>query len=959
MHGAALSARPAEVFVGRKQELIALAAALDKASANEPRLVLIQGEAGIGKSSLIARFLKDNQTMPVAAASGEESEAYLPYGIVQQLATSGAGLTPGALDGLDLLSQHPPPPDADPLAVGAELLALISGLQGSGSQGGGSQGGGSQGCEVVALLIEDLQWIDLASARALLFALRRLSADRVLVLLSSRAGASPQLGEGWERFFASDRRVTRLILSGLATDETDMLCRALGRSGLTARNAERLREHTAGNPLLIRALLAELTDRELRVAEGPLHAPRSLAELVAHRLATLSQAARDVVAATAVLGNHCSLAEVAHVTGAADSSAALGETERAGFLLERETPSGWQVSFAHPLLRQAVYQNLGAERRRALHLRAAAAVAGEAALAHRSAAAVGPDPELATDLDEAADKAAQAGKLSLAARYRQQAAAITVRGPERDEHILSAFELLVRSADAAGAEAARPVVEQLPASARRDAALGQLAVITARPLEAQNRLRSAWDAGDPVTDAVARAEAASGLGILLGISGSFTESSIWLDRALASTSGTEARFNAARGMRAVLLTLSGAGGTALDLFRDLPQRAALVPLAQTDAVTYRGLVKLWTGNLEGAVGDLALVVSRIHAGLQLRFPGQPLAYLSEAEFRLGRWDQCQSHAELAVSLARDADRSYDLPFVHSAAARVPACRGDWAVAATHVTAAREAARPFGGLAEIFAASARSVVAFARDDPQEALRGAAMALAIPEIDRYDDPSAFWWRSLQIWALIRTGQLDYAATILAAFESRAAARDEHLAQINAAWLRGLLAMARDELEQAGQVLAQGSDLCDREPLPFHRGLLDIEHGRCLSRLRQRKAAITAFRAADEIFTALGAMPFAQSARAELAAMGVRPRHGDDLDFRGLTSQELRVAKAVAAGLSNREVASQLYLSPKTVEFHLSSIFAKLGVSSRHQLAARIPSLEVPGVPARRERSGQGKT
>jgi DNA-binding CsgD family transcriptional regulator len=941
---AVLSAGPAEVFVGRQPELITLAAALDMASAGVPRFVLVQGEAGIGKSSLIARFLADSQNMPVLAASCEESEAYLPYGLVQQLSAGAARLSPDALDGLDLLCAHPSPADANPLAVGAELLALISALQGG---------------EAVALLIEDLQWIDLASARALLFAFRRLSADRVLVLLTSRAGPSPQLGEGWERFFAGDRRVARLILRGLATDETGLLCRALGRPGLTARSVERLRQHTAGNPLLIRAVLAELTDRELRAVDGPLHAPTSLGEVVAHRLATISPGARDVVAAAAVLGDHCSLAQVASVTGVADSSAALGEAEGAGLLLERETPSGWQVSFTHPLFRQAVYQNLGAERRRALHLRAAAAVAGEAGLAHRSAAAVGPDAQLATDLDEAADKAALAGKLSLAARYRQQAAAFTVCGPERDERLLSAFELLVRSADACGADDARPIVEQLPASSRRDAALGQLAVMRARPLDAENLLRAAWNAGDEVKDAAARAEAALGLGVLLGISGSFAESASWLDRALAIASGTEPRFNAARGMRALLLALSGRAGTALDLFRDLPQRAAMVPLEHTDAVTYRGLVKLWTGSLDGAVDDLALVVSRFHAGLQLRFPGQPLAYLSEAEFRLGRWDDSQGHAELAVSLARDADRRYDLPFVHSAAARVPACRGDWAAAASHVHAGREAARPFGGLAEIFVASARSIVAFARDDPHEALRGAAMALAIPEIDCYDDPSAFWWRPLQIWALIRTGQLDGAATVLAAFESRAVERDERLARINAAWLYGQLEMARDEPQQAGRALALGSELCGGEPFPFHRGLLKLEHGRCLSRLRQRKAAIAAFGAADEIFTALGAQPFAQSARARLAALGVRQRHGDDPDLRGLTVQELRVARAVAAGLSNREVAAQLYVSPKTVEYHMSSIFAKLGVSSRHQLAARIPLREVRATAARQESSDQGKT
>jgi DNA-binding CsgD family transcriptional regulator len=944
LNSAEPSARPAEVFVGRQQELAALAAALDDVSAGEPRFMLIQGEAGIGKSSLITRFLAGYPDLPVVTASGEESEAYLPYGLVQQLAASGARISPDALCGLDLLSAVPPRADADPLAVGVELLALVSSLQGSG---------------VVALVIEDLQWIDLASARALLFAFRRLSADRVLVLLSSRPGASPQLGEGWERFVGSDRRVSRLSLSGLGDEEIGALCGALGRVGLTSRSLQRLREHTAGNPLLTRALLAELTDQELTAAAGSLHAPSSLAEVVAHRLTTLPLAARDVVAAVAVLGDHCSLGDVAEVIDMADPAAALAEAERAAFLAERHAASGWQISFVHPLFRQAVYQDLGAERRRALHLRAAAAMAGEAALAHRSAAAIAPDRKLATDLDEAASKAVLAGTLSLAARYRQQAAAVTARGPERDERTLSAFELLVRSADAALAEAARPDVEQLPASSRRDAALGQLALITARPLEAQTLLRAAWDSYDPLTDIAAGAEAALGLGILLGISGGFTESTIWLNRALASASGDEPWLSAARGMLAGLVTLSGGASKALGLFRDLPQRAAMVPMAQTDAVTYRGLVKLWTGDLEGAVDDLDLVVSRMQAGMQLRFPGQPLAYLSEAEFRLGRWDHSQGHAELAVSLARDADRRYDLPFVHSAAVRVPACRGDWAAAAAHIAAAEDAARTFGGFAEIFAASARCILGFARDDPREALRGAAMALAVPEIDCYDDPSAFWWRPLQIWALIRIAEPDHAATTLAAFESRAAERDEHLALINGAWLRGLLAMAKGELDQAHRALLLGSDLCGREPFPFHRGLLSLDRGRCLFRLQQRKAAISAFRSADEIFTALGAHPFAQSARLQLAALGVRARHGDDAGLGGLTVQELRVARAVAAGLSNREVASQLYLSPKTVEYHLSSVFTKLGVSSRHQLAARIPDREVPAIPTRRKASAQGKT
>jgi DNA-binding CsgD family transcriptional regulator len=919
--------RPARVFVGRLPELAALRAALAAARAGEPHVVLIQGEAGIGKSSLVSEFLGGQRGVPVVAASGEEAEAFLPYGVVQQLAAGAAAVSAGALTGLKLLSPGPRA-DADPLRVGVDLLALLSSLQGG---------------EAVAVVIEDLQWIDLASARALLFACRRLGADRVLVVFTCRPGGMSQLGEGWERFVSGDRRCARLTLTGLEVDEVGMLCRALGRAGLSDRTFGRLRQYTGGNPLLARALLAELTDDTLNAPGGLVRAPRSLAEAIQLRLAALSAAARDVVAAAAVLGEHSTLVDAAAVAGTTDAAAALGEAERAGILLEEETPAGWRVSFPHLLVRQAVYAGLGAKRRRALHLRAAAIVGGENSLAHRTAAAAGADRELASDLDQAASKAAAAGKLRLAARYLQQAASVSQAGPERDERVLSSFELLVRAADVALAEAARPVVESLPVSARRDAALGQLALLAARPVDARSLLQAAWDAHDPMAEASAGAEAAIGLGMLFGISGSFTDSTVWVDRALSSATGSETWYDTARGMRAIPFALGGQGDKALGLFGDLPERAAMVPTARTESVAYRGLVKLWTGDLRGAIDDLGVAVKRIKAGLQVRFPGQPLAFLAEAEFRRGRWDDCQDHADLAVSLARDADLYYDLPIVHSAAARVPACRGHWTVAAGHVQAAEDAARTFGGFAEIFAASARGILGFARDDPGEVLLGAATALAVPEIGCYDDPAAFWWRPLQIWALIRTGRLGDAEAILAAFESRAADRGESLALINAAWLRGSLAMTRGELEQAGQVLRKGCQASAGGPFPFHRGLLNLQYGRCLAQLRRRKAAIAAVRAADGIFSALAARPFARAAAAELTALGVRPRGGGDPGLPGLTAQELRVARLVASGLSNREAAAQLYLSPKTVEYHLASVFTKLGISHRHELAARVRGRE----------------
>jgi DNA-binding CsgD family transcriptional regulator len=930
MDGDRQSAAPARVFVGRRPELGALAVALAAARAGEPQVVLVQGEAGIGKSSLIFEFAGSQSGVPAIIASGEAAEAALPYGVVQQLA---AAASPGVLAGLGLLSRGPPG-GADPLAVGVELLALISALQGD---------------DAAVLVVEDLQWADLPSARALLFACRRLAADRVLVVLSCRPEGMARLGEGWARFAGGDRRASGLTLGGLDVEELGLLCRRLGRRGMSDRAVRRLADYTGGNPLLARALLAELPDEALTATDGSLRAPRSLAGLILPRLAALPPPVRDLVVAASVLGGHCALADAAALAGTADPAAALGEAERAGFLTEQSAMPGRVVRFVHLLIRQAVYDDLGPGRRRRLHLHAAAIVAGPDALAHRAAAAVGPDPQLAADLSTAAAAAVEAGKLLLAAGYLQQAAAVTERGPARDERILLAFELQVQAADVSAADAARPVIEQLLAGTRRNTALGQLALQSARPWDAEALLRAAWDARDQAGQGDGGGEAALWLGQLLGISGSFTEGVMWLDRALGGGTGGEPWYDAARCIRSYAFALSGDSGRALDLFGDLPGPATAVPAGRTDVLTYRGIARLSAGDLHAAAADLAVAVHRIRAGLQVRFPEPPLAFLAEAEFRLGRWDDAQGHAELAVSLTRDADRDYHLAFVHSLAVPVAACRGEWAAATAHAQAAEQAAGIFGGLASIYAASARAILGFARDDPHEALRGAALALAVPQADRYGCPAASWWRPAQIWALIGTGELDQAEAVLAAFGSGAAARGEPGALIHAAWLGGTLAMAHGDLGQAGQVLQEGRRAARDVPLPFHRALLDLQHGRCLARLHRRGAATDAVRAARDLFRGLQAGPFLRACESQLTALGLRPRPGGDPGLPGLTGQELRVARLIASGMSNRQAAAQLYLSPKTVEYHLAHAYTKLGVHSRHQLTTLIGGQESPAAPA----------
>jgi predicted ATPase len=178
-----MQAGPVRVFVGRRRELAALTTALSSARSGEPRVVMLEGEAGIGKSSLVFEFLAAHRKVFALIASAAEAESAIPFGVVQQLLAGAASASPGVVSGLPLLAAGPRA-DADPMRVGAELLAMISELQKR---------------EALAIVIEDLQWADLLSARALLFAFRRLRADQIVAIVTVRPGATVPLGPGWAR----------------------------------------------------------------------------------------------------------------------------------------------------------------------------------------------------------------------------------------------------------------------------------------------------------------------------------------------------------------------------------------------------------------------------------------------------------------------------------------------------------------------------------------------------------------------------------------------------------------------------------------------------------------------------------------------------------------------------------------------------------------------------------------
>ncbi|HME67713.1 MAG TPA: AAA family ATPase, partial [Streptosporangiaceae bacterium] len=259
-------------FVGRQSELGILDERFAAAEMGHPQVVYVEGEAGGGKSTLLSRFLGSLPDAVILQVDGDEAETLLSYGIVDQL-------QPGTVTA----------PGTDPMAVGARLLDLLDRLQAGG--------------RVVVLAIDDLQWADRPSSRAVLFALRRLRADKVLAVVSARAGE--RVDPGWARFAGGDSRVTRVRLGGLSPGDLTELASALGLGVLSQRGASRLAAHTGGNALYCRALLDEIGIVALSTAgDRGLPAPRELSAVILARVAALPTATQSFLAAASVLGQH-------------------------------------------------------------------------------------------------------------------------------------------------------------------------------------------------------------------------------------------------------------------------------------------------------------------------------------------------------------------------------------------------------------------------------------------------------------------------------------------------------------------------------------------------------------------------------------------------------------------------------------------------------------------------------
>jgi DNA-binding CsgD family transcriptional regulator len=805
---------------------------------------------------------------------------------------------------------------SNPFAVGAELLSLLGSLQDGGP---------------VLLVLDDAHWIDPPSAAALLFALRRLYADRVCALIATRPGGDERGGPGWSRFLDDGERARRIRLGGLDEHEVRSFVGSLVSTPLSGGAAARLRAHTDGHPLYIRALVDELPAQSLNSEHGPLPAPHSFAATVLARLATLSPAARDLAAAAAVSGPRCRADRALAAAGLDGTLTPLDEVLAAGVLVLVPGRLPTEIQFAHPLTRAAVYDDLSPSGRRDLHLALARLTDAPESLAHRVAASHGADDELAAELADTGADEVMAGRLKAGVDHLILASRIAADRDLGERALLRAVDALGLAGDVPRARELREAVERCADSPRRSFALGcMIASQDGRLDESVQRLLAVTRRRDLADDPELTGPLTSSLAIVCAYAGRGPEAIEWARRTLSEQTPSPAVALTARQGLALGLAQCGRERDAIEALSSPSLSQVNPPAFDVELVITRGAIKAQAGDLRGAVADLTAVIGWSRTGAASR--GLPNAYasLADAEYRLGRWQRGAAHAELAVSLARDSDQVWELPFAHATASRFDVDRGEWPTAEQHAQDAASAAQlaPLP-LAVFYARVAAANLACARGEPRRALELLAAlwdelpAAVVPALRRRT-------YELEAEALLQAGRLDEAAELLDRSEPE-----------SAGWWRlsAMLAHARGNVTQARDAFVRGQDAAGLGDSPLAQGAFELAYGNFLRRTGRRAAAASRLRTARELLEPLGARPLLARCDVELSACGVRTNAVGTEDL-GLTPREAAVATLVAAGRSNREAGAELYLSTKAIEYHLGNIFAKLGIHSRHELAARLP-------------------
>jgi DNA-binding CsgD family transcriptional regulator len=893
------------MLYGRSEEAAAIDRLLEGMRSGRSAALVFRGEAGIGKTAMLDAAAEQAAGALVLRVAGVEGEAELPFAAlhallrpcldqISRLPERQAAALRGAFGLADAAG-------ADRFLVGLGVLSLIAELAED---------------RPVLCLVDDAHWLDRASADALMFAARRLHAERAAVIFAAR-DEPPSAGLAG---------LAEVRLAGL---DQAAAGRLLAGTGLVAAVRDQLISEAAGNPLALIELSRGLSAEQRAGSVTPLTvlmpspANRVQASFGA-RITALPEAARRAFLIAALAGT-ADLTELSQALAAGSGSLTdLAPAEHSGLL--RVTPTG--IAFSHPLVRAAAWANFDVADRMAAHRALAGVLDGDRRVWHLAALTAGPDEQVAAGLDAVARHAGRRGSPAAVSAAYERAASLSVTTAARGRRLFLAAEAaaeagqLPRAADLA--RQADPLVADPVTAAAMARVQAQLRYEDNRPVDAAEMLLDGarrLAGADPVTTQAMVIDALIYLWRSAAVGPAHSE----LERqAAALLSPAEARM--LKFLQAVRRLQDG-DPEAPAIVSAWPDPRPVPVFVQSFPLSF----DLVQGDLPAAMDRAAGLVDECRAGGKVGMLAHALGYLARAQGLYGEYLDAMASADEARRVAADTGQTGLTGRLAAVAAELAAVTGDeekcraYAAEATRLSAGVWVTSLAGAgcaLARLELGQTRYQSAL---DRLEAVTAGPSRHAHLVLYAYPD---------HVEAAMRAGKPRLAAGPLARFTAWATAIKQPWATAVAARCAGLAADDGDAEAWFLRALAAH----DGDGRPFEQARTRLTYGEWLRRRRRRAEAREHLLAAASSFARLGARPWLARAETELRATGsaMPAVRVDDMLLARLTPQELQVVRLAATGASNKEIAAQLFLSHRTVGYHLYKAFSKLGVSAREELA-----------------------
>ncbi|MGX7680283.1 helix-turn-helix transcriptional regulator [Jatrophihabitans sp. DSM 45814] len=885
--------------------LAQLETVIDQARGGTPTVLVITGDPGIGKTSVLDELAARATGFEIKRSEGYETVgAVVPYSVLARWGVEVASAT-------------------DPLTPTLATQRLRA-MADEATQH-----------RPLLLILDDLQWADPESIEVAIELITRATGDPLLLATASRP-LVPTAHPAWQRWTTRPGRTTTITLTGLNLDDATKLIDDI-KPGTDKPTAKTLWEHTGGNPLYLTSMVTEYEAEQLSRMQV-LPAPAAFTQTLSMKLARQPEQTRTVAQAISTLGaGWLSVFDVAAVAELPDVSEAIQRLMAEQIVQVRRSAPTDMVRVEQGLIRAAIYQSIPTAVRRGLHARAAKIVTGRApVLDHRVAAAERYDDALAADLEDYAASLHNERSYRLAAHYRRAASALSESRDERELRWLESLFDTLFSGDRASVRAELAEISQASDRGRRALIEGTLAVWERHPLvgiEIFNSAldKAAHDRGRPTTDdpppmdpgtcyriEIIRAWA----GLQSGLSTEQIQSG--LDRASLLEPKDPAVQGFAVWCRGQLAARVLSPEEILASVADLPKNPASVATDASTMLAWRGALYASSGRFPQAISDLTELTDRMQKGQADFGAGTFHALLGRAYWFNGQPGLARVNLRIASEFAPD----YPHPLVAAITPLLPIMDEDFSAADAALYAERDLLERMPWVEAIDQCCVTEVIRLhaageTSPKPYLGMQGAISAIRTGSGRK----NAIWLVHASLAAIWATELGDAEACVNAI---KAVADRLSWAEPVAEWLLGLIGEARGKGKVAITHLRAAVANATNE-LPLYRAHMLVDHSRLARILGEREVAAHSLELAAEAYSAVGAAGYL--ARVAVLRQTVQAR--DATTQLGLSNRERDVLTLVSEGMSYAQIARDLFITQKTVGYHLGNIYAKANVSSRHEL------------------------